>query len=349
MEATLQDRFGAHFAHQLEAGFSTRQLVNTYNAMAGALEQAMTLAILVVGALLVIDSGAAARTGTAPFTIGMLVAFQMFASRMSQPMLRLAGLWQEFQQAHITLRRLADVMDSPAESAVVAPRRAVTAAGPASVRCEAVSFRYDAARPWICRDLGAEFPAGRLTLVRGASGSGKSTLARLLQGFYQVTQGRILIDGVDIAHMGPAELRAMLGVVPQEAVLFAGSVKDNVQAGNAHASFEDIVEACRMAGIHEAVEQLPEGYATVIGEQGVGLSGGQRQRIAIARALVRRPRVLIFDEASANLDMDAATHFARTVNALRGRVTVIFIAHHVPPGLHVDHEVALAAVGGEPS
>lgn len=345
MEALLEDRYGAHLARQLGTGFATRQLANTYNSVAGALEQAMTLAILVAGALLVIDSAGSVRSGGAPFTIGMLVAFQMFASRMSQPLLRLAGLWQEFQQAHITVRRLADVMDAPAEPADVMPRRAAATAATARVSFEAVSFRYDAARPWVCRRLDACFAAGKLTLVTGPSGCGKSTLACLLQGFYPLVEGRILIDDIDLAHLSPAELRSALGVVSQETVLFAETIQDNVRMGHQNASFEDVVEACRRAGVHEFIERLPEGYRSMVGEHGVGLSGGQRQRIAIARALLRRSRVLIFDEASANLDADAAAHFAQTVNALRGQATVIFIAHHVPPGLEVDHTIELVPGG----
>jgi len=177
---------------------------------------------------------------------------------------------------------------------------------------------------------------GEFVTVVGPSGCGKSTLAKLLLGFYAPHDGRIVIDGQDAAHMGANQLRANFGVVPQETTLFSGTVYDNLQMASPHASFEQVVEACRMAEIHEVIEGLPQAYQAPLGEQGVGLSGGQRQRIAIARALLKRPKVLIFDEATSNLDQRTAESFAQTVNQLKGKVTMLFIAHNLPRGLQVD-------------
>ncbi len=173
----------------------------------------------------------------------------------------------------------------------------------------------------------------------GPSGSGKSTLAKLLLGFYRPVEGCILVDGQDARHFSANELRARFGVVPQETQLFAGTVYENLQMANPLASFNQVVQACRMAEIHEVLEGLPQGYQTEIGEKGVGLSGGQKQRIAVARALLKRPRILIFDEATASLDVQTAAQLARTINQLRGKVTVLFIAHQVPRGLQVDETV----------
>jgi ATP-binding cassette, subfamily B, bacterial HlyB/CyaB len=138
-------------------------------------------------------------------------------------------------------------------------------------------------------------------------------------------------------------LRAQLGVVPQETVLFAGTLYDNLLAASPHASFDDIRLACQLAGIHETLEQLPDGYQTVVGEHGVGLSGGQRQRIAIARALLKKPRILIFDEAVANLDKESASLVAQTINRLRGNVTIVFITHQVPPSLIVEESIVIGS------
>jgi len=179
----------------------------------------------------------------------------------------------------------------------------------------------------------------------GPSGSGKSTLARLLQGFHFPEEGRILLDGRDIRHLAANELRAPLGVVPQETILFSGTLYDNLILANPHASFEQIVQACQWAEIHDTVEQLPQGYQTEVGERGVGLSGGQKQRLAIARALLKQPRILIFDEATANLDAHTAEHFAKTINKLKGQVTMLFIAHQLPKGLQVDEVVTLGQRG----
>ena len=333
MEPRLESRYDGYLAAYLAAGFRTRQLSNTYNTVANALEQAMTLAILCVGALMVMRNDG--------FTIGMLVAFQMFASRMSQPMLRLAGLWQEFQQASIAVRRLGDIMDAPAEPYTLTPARAAEGAG--AIEVTGLAFRYSPGHPLLFRGLGLSLRPGRLTVLTGASGSGKSTLARLLLGFYPPTEGRITIDGRDLHHLAANELRQYFGVVPQETFLFSGTVYENLIAANPNATFEDVAQACRIAEIHDFIEQLPKGYHAEIGEHGTGLSGGQKQRLAIARALLKRPRVLIFDEATSNLDPRTAEQFARTVNGLKGKVTILFIAHQLPKGLQVDE---IATLGG---
>jgi len=181
----------------------------------------------------------------------------------------------------------------------------------------------------------------------GPSGSGKSTLAKLLQGFYLPTDGQVRLGGRDARNLAANELRAYFGVVPQETVLFSGTIYDNLILANPHASFQQVLKACRMAEIHDVIERLPDGYQTTIGEHGIGLSGGQRQRLAIARALLKRPRVLIFDEATSNLDGETAEQFARTVNQLRGRVTMLFIAHHLPRALQVDEIVRLGPTGAQ--
>ena len=327
MEPVLEQRYGDYMASYLAAGFSTRQLSNTYNVIANALEQIMTLAILIVGALLVMKNDG--------FTIGRLVAFQMFAGRMSQPMLRLVGLWQEFQQANISVKRLGDIMEMPTEPYSLVPTRAQSVEG-GVIELKDLSFRYTEQHPFLYRNLNLTFKSGHLSLLMGPSGCGKSTLAKLLQGFYLPTDGQIRIDGRDIRHMSANELRSIFGVVPQETVLFSGTIYENLNHANPHATFAEIVTACRQAEIHDVIEALPQGYQTEIGEQGVGLSGGQRQRVAIARALLKRPRVLIFDEATSNLDQQTAEHFARTVNQLKGKVSMIFITHQLPKGLKVD-------------
>ena len=333
MEPSLRARYDDYLASYLAAGFSTRQLSNTFNVVANALEQAMTLAILCAGALLIMQNPG--------FTIGMLVAFQMLASRVAQPMLRLAGLWQEFQQANISVKRLGDIMNVPAEPHALTPSRAPNAAG--RVEIENLSFRHSPEHPYLYRAFDLAFGSGRLTVLTGPSGSGKSTLAKLLLGFYSPSEGQIRIDGHDIGHLSANELRQYFGVVPQETVLFSGTLYENLIAANPHANFDDVIHACKVAEIHETIERLPRGYNSVIGEHGVGLSGGQKQRLAIARAILKRSRILIFDEATASLDQPTAERFAQTVNRLKGEVTVLFIAHQVPRGLHVDEIVSLGS------
>jgi subfamily B ATP-binding cassette protein HlyB/CyaB len=152
----------------------------------------------------------------------------------------------------------------------------------------------------------------------------------------------IQLDGGDIRFLSANELRQAFGVVPQETVLFSGTIYDNLVMAHPHATFADVIEACKAAEIHDTLEKLPNGYQTVIGERGTGLSGGQRQRLAIARALLKKPKILVFDEAVSNLDQQTAEQFARTVNSLKGKVTMLFITHQVPKGLQVDEVFSFA-------
>jgi len=331
MEPQLVRRYGDYLAAYLRAGFATKLTANSYNAVANGLEQLMTLLILVVGAYTVMDDAA--------FSIGMLIAFQMFAGRVSQPMLRLVGLWQQFQQASMSVARLGDVMNAPAEPYSSVPRRIVQRRG--ELRVVDLGFRYSDNLPFLYEKFCMEIKPGEVVALMGASGSGKSTLTKLLQGFAIATSGTIFIDGQDSRSLSANELRQYFGVVPQETILFSGTIFDNVLAGNPNATFGEVVEACRMADINDAIEKLPMGYQTVIGERGVGLSGGQKQRIAIARALLKRPAILLFDEATSGLDPDTANHIAATVNALRGRMTLLFISHLLPANLQVDRVVRL--------
>lgn len=338
MEPVLRSRYSDYLAEYMHASFSMRQLGNTYNTLAGTLEQVLGLLILLMGAWLVMS--------TTEFTIGMLVAFQMFAGKLSQPVMRLVGLWQQFQQAALSVRRLGDVMEARSEPYAISTTR--SAAGAGLVRVEGLAFRHSERHPWLYRDFQLTLPPGAVMAVMGASGSGKSTLAKLLQGFYRPGDGRILIDGIDIGNLSTNELRQHFGVVPQETVLFSGSIHDNLLAAQPHAPFSEIITTCKLAGIHDTIAALPDGYQTRIGERGIGLSGGQRQRLAIARALLKRPKVLIFDEASSALDAQTAALLADTINMLRGRVSMLFIAHALPPGLIVDQVVQLPGPGTGP-
>jgi ATP-binding cassette, subfamily B, bacterial HlyB/CyaB len=332
MEPQLKQTFGNYLSTYLNASFDSRKLSITYNTAANTLDQLQTLAILCVGAWLVMHN--------TNFTIGMLVAFQMFSGRLSQPVMRLVGLWQEFQQADIAVKRLGDVMNAPAEPMTLIPTRANINQA-TNITVDSLGFRYGDDLPWLYQNLSFNIQAGHCVLVMGPSGCGKSTLAKLLLGFYQPQQGNIKLNGQDIRYLAANELRNHFGVVPQETVIFSGTIYDNLILANPHASFEQIIQACQLAEIHQTIEKLPQGYQTTVGEHGTGLSGGQKQRIAIARALLKQPKVLIFDEAVSNLDQQTAEHFAQTVNKLKGKVTILFITHQLPKGLQVDEAVIL--------
>jgi ATP-binding cassette, subfamily B, bacterial HlyB/CyaB len=331
LEPQLNRKYRDLLANFLSASYRTRQLGNTYGTLSSGLEQLMSLLVLAFGAYIVMTS--------ASFTVGMLVAFQMFASRLSQPMLRLVGLWQQFQQARISVARLGDVMDAPTEPYRLTRARAQLGRG--AIQIDDLAFRYAENLPYLYDGFGMSVAAGQLVAIMGPSGAGKSTLAKLLLAFYQPSRGSIRIDGVDIRHLSANELRSNFGVVPQETTLFSGTILENLRIANPFASFEQVVAACKMAEIHSSIEALPNGYETQIGERGAGLSGGQRQRIAIARALIKGPKVLIFDEATSSVDGATAEQLGRTINALKGRATILFIAHMLPKALQPDQIVRI--------
>jgi ATP-binding cassette, subfamily B, bacterial HlyB/CyaB len=340
MEPQLSARYGDYLADYLQAGFAMKQIANTYNVVANGVEQLMSLLILVIGAYTVMHN--------TDFSIGMLIAFQMFAARVSQPMLRIVGIWQQFQQANLSVQRLGDIMNAPAEPYSILPSRLRESQG--RIEIENLSFRYGDNLPYLYQEFNLTVQPGKVVAIMGPSGSGKSTLAKLMQGFYQPADGQIKLDGNDIRYLSANELRHYFGVVPQETMLFSGTIYDNLLMANPHTTFEQVTRACRMAEIHDTIEQLPQGYQTEIGERGVGLSGGQKQRLAIARALLKRPKILIFDEATSSLDAATAEHFAQTINQLKGQVTMLFITHALPRNLQVDEVVrigsgSLSAVG----
>jgi ATP-binding cassette, subfamily B, bacterial HlyB/CyaB len=346
MEPMLKSRYSDYTAQYLKSSFATKQIGNTYNTLANTLEQIMTLLVLICGAWLVMSAQPSVDLssvgGAAPgqvFTIGMLVAFQMFAGKLSQPLLRLVGLWQQFQQASLSVSRLGDIMNTPTEPYSTVPARLSN--GPGRIEVRELGFRYSEQYPLLYRGMNLSIEPGEVVALMGPSGCGKSTLAKILQGFYQPTEGQVRIDGVDIRNLSANELRSYFGVVPQETVLFSGSVFENLMQANAHASFTQITQACKMAGIHTVIEALPSGYQTVLGERGVGLSGGQRQRLAIARALLKRPKILIFDEATSALDGETAEAFAKTINQLRGKVAMLFVTHRLPASLKVDRTLCI--------
>ena len=239
MEPQLNARYSDYLAEYLRTGFNVRQFGNTYNVISNGLEQMMTLLILIVGAYTVMNNN--------DFSIGMLIAFQMYASKVSQPMLRLVGLWQQFQQANMSVQRLGDIMNAPMEPYSVLPSR--MSEGKGQIDIEALSFRYADDRPFLYQNFNLKVTPGKVVAIMGPSGSGKSTLTKLLQGFYQPASGTIKIDGNDIRYLSANELRHYFGVVPQETVLFSGTIYDNLLMANPHTTFDQIVQCCKMAEI----------------------------------------------------------------------------------------------------
>ncbi|MEA2852004.1 MAG: ATP-binding cassette, subfamily bacterial HlyB/CyaB, partial [Rhodospirillaceae bacterium] len=257
-----------------------------------------------------------------------LVAFNLLAGRVSAPVLRLAQIWQDFHQARLSVQRLGDILNTPAEP-VYNPGRTSLPEIRGDITFEHVTFRYRVDGPEVLHDVSLTVPAGQLVGIVGPSGSGKSTLAKLAQRLYVPESGRVLVDGVDLAQVDPSWLRRQVGVVLQENVLFNRSIRENIALADPALSTERVVAAAKLAGAHDFILELPEGYDTIVGERGSSLSGGQRQRIAIARALIADPRILIFDEATSALDYESERIVQQNmVQIARGR-TVLVIAHRL--------------------
>ncbi|HKY82070.1 MAG TPA: type I secretion system permease/ATPase [Sphingobium sp.] len=260
-------------------------------------------------------------------SIGSLVAFNMFAQRVSGPVIRMAQLWQDFQQVRLSIDRLGEVLNAAPEPTSTSRLALPSVRG--EVRFEGVRFRYSAEGPWTLDTINLAVPAGGSLGIVGSSGSGKSTLAKLLQRMYVPASGRILIDDIDIAQIDPAWLRRRIGVVLQENLLFNRSLRQNIALTNPATPLPQVIAAARLAGAHEFIMALPQGYDTMIEERGVNLSGGQRQRIAIARALVTKPQILVFDEATSALDAESEAIIQRNLQAISTGRTVLIIAHRL--------------------
>jgi ATP-binding cassette, subfamily B, bacterial HlyB/CyaB len=269
-------------------------------------------------------------------TLGQLIAFRILAGFVTSPLLRLATLWQNFQETALSLERLADIIDQPEEIEIAGEQLPPLPPLQGGISYEGVNFRFGNQGPLQLVNVGFEIPAGAFIGIVGSSGSGKSTLLKLLTRLYDPLEGRIRVDGYDISKVDLYSLRAQIGVVPQDSLLFDGSVLANLSLTRPDASFEEICLAAEVACAHEFIQAMPAGYSSSVGERGAGLSGGQRQRIAIARMVLKQPRLLILDEATSALDGLTEKQVTRNLmEAYRGR-TVLFITHRLGALRHAD-------------
>jgi subfamily B ATP-binding cassette protein HlyB/CyaB len=254
--------------------------------------------------------------------------------------LRLAQVWQDFHQTRLSIARLGDILNTPTEPNSLGGRSTL-AEITGRIQFDQVRFRYRIDGPEVLRGVSIDIPPGQVLGIVGSSGSGKSTLAKLAQRLYVPESGRVLVDGCDLAMVEPSWLRRQVGVVPQESMLFNCSVRDNIALTEPGMALERVVAAAQLAGAHDFIVELPEGYDTIIGERGGSLSGGQRQRIAIARALVGDPRILVFDEATSALDYESELAIQQNMRAICAGRTVLIIAHRLSTVRLCDRIIAV--------
>lgn len=319
VEPQMQRRWEDQLAKYVTASFRTQNLSNTASQLASFISKITTLLIIWVGAHLVMNGD---------LTVGQLIAFNMLAGRVSGPILKLVQLWQDFQQAGISVKRLGDILNAPREPGFD-PSRSTLPALQGNVSFEHVRFRYRGDGPVILDDLNLQVMKGEVIGIVGKSGSGKSTLTKLIQRLYVPESGRVLMDGVDVAMVDTQWLRRNIGVVLQENYLFNRSVRENIALSNPGLPMERVVLAAQLAGAHDFILEMPQGYDTLVGEHGSNLSGGQRQRIAIARALITDPRILIFDEATSALDYESERVIQNNMARICQGRTVFIIAHRL--------------------
>ena len=329
VEPQMTRQWDNQLAGYVAAGFRAAKLSNLAHEGVNLVGKLVTVATLWLGARLVIDGN---------LTVGQLIAFNMLAGRVAQPIMRLAQLWSDFQQTGISMQRLGDILNTRTE---VAGSKSPLPALSGRIELDQVSFRYRPDGPEVLRGVSLVVEPGEIIGIVGRSGSGKSTLAKLVQRLYVPESGRMLVDGVDLALADAASLRRQIGVVLQENVLFNRSIRENIALADPGAPLESVMEAARLAGAHDFILELPDGYDTLVGEHGSTLSGGQRQRIAIARALITQPRILILDEATSALDYESERIIQQNMQAIcRGR-TVIIIAHRLTAVRKADRIVVL--------
>ena len=310
-------KWDKQLAAYVSAGLSVSNVATFASGGVTLVSKLVTAAIMWVGASLVIDN---------KMTVGELVAFNMLAGQVSSPILRLAQLWNDFQQVGISMSRLGDILNAHTE---VTGQKTRLPRLQGSIAFDQVSFRYRPDAADVIRHITVQINPGEVIGIVGRSGSGKSTLTKLVQRLYVPDRGRVLVDGQDIAIIDTTSLRQQIGVVLQENMLFNRSIRDNIALTNPTLSIEAIIQAAKLAGAHEFICELAEGYDTMVGEHGTGLSGGQRQRIAIARALISNPRVLIFDEATSALDYESEKIIQDNMRSICAGRTVLIIAHRL--------------------
>ncbi len=316
LEADMKRRFEHHLLRSAWTGLQSGRVAHLANSLAQALQHLTALVLVYLGARLIV---------VGDMTVGALVAASILSARTLAPMRQLALAWHQFQQAREAVRRLDELLAERAEASGRLAGSELQVMGRLEV--QALTFRYAGAATPALDEVSFEMAPGSMLGIAGAPGSGKSTLVRLLLGIEVPESGRVLLDGHDLATLSPVSYRAQIGVVPQEIHLFAGTIAENIAMGAADRTLARVVAAARFVGADEFVRRLPQGYETMLGERGTGLSLGQRQLLAVARAVVRNPRLLVLDEATSALDAATEAHLLANLRRAGSGRTVLLVTH----------------------
>ena len=313
-------------------GFDVTLISTTANSINDFLNKLSGLLVIWGGAHLVLSGD---------LTLGELIAFRLIAGYVTTPLLRMTSVWQSVQETALSLERLSDVIDTPVEAPADNATRISMPPINGLVEFRDIDFRYQRTSPLLLKSISATVQPGSFVAVVGLSGSGKSTITKLLTRLYSPEAGLILIDNIDISKVELYSLRRQFGVVPQESILYEGSIEQNIALTAPDATTEDVIEAAKVACAHDFIMTLPAGYSTQVGEKGSNLSGGQRQRIAIARTILQRPNMLIMDEATSALDYQTERVVCdNLIRELQGRTT-IFITHRLSSITSADHIIMM--------
>ena len=307
------------YSRYVSAGFRNVVTSTISSSSSGFLNKLSGLIVLWFGAYLVLQGD---------LTLGQLIAFRIITGKVTSPLLRLSQLWQNFQETALSLERLSDIVDTPQEGEEDRDNIPMPLIE-GSIRYENVSFRFKNTGPMQLNNISVDIAPGQFVGVVGESGAGKSTFTKLVARLYEPEAGRILIDNYDVSKVELYSLRRQIGVVPQDPLLFEGTVQENISLTNPDASTEEIIEAAQAAVAHEFIMNLPAGYNTRVGERGAALSGGQRQRIAIARTILQRPQLLVLDEATSALDYNTEEQVSHNLAEVFQNQTVLFITHRL--------------------
>ena len=320
-------RWQERYTGQIGESFKSVVLGTSASEVGNFLNQLSSLLIIWVGVYQVVKG---------ELSLGQLIAFRIIAGYVTGPILRLSGLWQGFQQVGISMERLADIVDQVPESGEKEADQIAIPPIRGEVCFDKLKFRFGKNGPYQIDNVSIKISPGSFVGIVGQSGSGKSTLMKLLPRLYDPEAGRILIDGYDISKVSLSSIRQQIGIVPQDCLLFEGTIRENITMNLPEADTEDVIRVARAAAAHEFIMELPDGYGTQLGERGAGLSGGQRQRIAIARTLLQNPNLLVLDEATSALDYDTESTVCSNLQGQLNNKTVFFITHRLSTVRNAD-------------